>query len=348
VKHTTLITPLDLSINYNRDAYVGYEHMSGELISGTLDELKLKIEYMKLQDIPELLTDRRKYIVNFNLAYFHVIMEVLPEIFRVRALDPNILFVLHVDLDKATESSIYSYTLDLLDANGIDYFIVGTPVPGVGMALPVVTRMTNFSYMSSMRQMSELSLEASLPDIKLVLDKICEFSAVTSNKRRKVYLSRRKVRFHSLDEGSDYLGYKDDSRLYGEAELEQYLAELGFDIVCPEDFNSFDDQVKLLAETDVLITSTGSGLVNLGFMPEGGLVVELRCELLFGHIGGQWHEPYQMLIGEYVDLSYIKRHTHILISNPDKEAGKMVEALKGLRPLLLAPTRTTLQSLEGQ
>lgn len=335
MKHTSLPSTLDIGVNYSAEGWAGYSFSGGGFFAGDIDGVASKFgAHYSVVDIPELVSDRRKYLVLFNLAYFHAIMDTLTLIFRVQAVDPGILFVVYVDRTRVEISTVFSYMLQVLDANTVEYVVIETPANMRGTGLesvehPLVSRVTNFSYPAN--------FEPTLADVGVAFDRVLEFAGssvgVDAPKGdRKVYLSRRKVGYVELpaELASEYAGYKSDLRLSGEKELERYFSGLGFEIVCPEDFSSFEEQVRYMSGVEVLVSSTGSGLMNVGLMPSGGLVVELRCELLFGWIGGEWLQPYQILIGEYADISYIKGHTHILVNAAGKEALSVIDALKSL------------------
>lgn len=343
MRHTSLPSAFDIEVNYNADAWVGHSFSGGGFFSGDLESLTSKFGgYCVAQGIPELTTNRRKYLVLFNLAYFHSIIDTLTLVFKVESVSPGMLFVIYVDSTQVGNSEVFPYMLKVLKANGIDFVVVETPynVSGTGLEHvehPVISRVTNFSYIGSENERVTAGFDATLVDVKYALDRVREFAvgSVESIGSRKTYLSRKKVGYVSLpaELAAEYEGYASDLRLSGEEELEEYLRGEGFEIVCPEDFSNYEEQVRYLSDVRVLVSSTGSGMLNLGLMPDGGTVVELRCELLFSNDGreGEFLEPYQVLIGQYADISYIKGHTHILVSAKEKEASGVIDALKKLK-----------------
>lgn len=78
--------------------------------------------------------------------------------------------------------------------------------------------------------------------------------------RRRIFLSRAKARFRTIT---------------NEAEVFSYLKSQGFEMIHAEDL-SWLDQRALFSQASHLITLHGAGLSNILFMPEGGLVVEIR------------------------------------------------------------------------
>jgi hypothetical protein len=103
---------------------------------------------------------------------------------------------------------------------------------------------------------------------------------------RKVYCSRRKTDYktgHWItgDKDPETLKIKDDSsRVSDELALESYLISNGFEIIYPEDFKSFEDQIKYFSSVKTLVSTTGAGLVNMCFMKDRTQVVELTIPMM--------------------------------------------------------------------
>lgn len=106
------------------------------------------------------------------------------------------------------------------------------------------------------------------------------------NPFRKVYCSRGKTKYKTGswitgDKDPETLTIKDDSsRMSDEVALESYLKSNGFEIVYPEDFESFEDQIKYFSSVKTLISPTGAGLINMCFMKDGCQVVELTIPMM--------------------------------------------------------------------
>ena len=66
----------------------------------------------------------------------------------------------------------------------------------------------------------------------------------------------------------------DIRRLENEADLTPMLKKAGFEMVAMEDL-SFEEQIRLMGETRVLMAPHGAGLTNMIFCPEGTQVVEI-------------------------------------------------------------------------
>jgi capsular polysaccharide biosynthesis protein len=83
---------------------------------------------------------------------------------------------------------------------------------------------------------------------------------------RKVYVSRANAR----------------RRVLNEPELLPLLREYGFEIVACEEL-SLREQIRLFAETSVLMGAHGSGLNNSVFMPPGGKLLEIYNPLRWNY-----------------------------------------------------------------
>jgi capsular polysaccharide biosynthesis protein len=76
---------------------------------------------------------------------------------------------------------------------------------------------------------------------------------------RRVFISRARARIR---------------RLVNEEEIAPALARAGFEAVHMEDL-SFEEQIRLMGETKVLLAPHGAGLTNMMFCPPGTHVVEI-------------------------------------------------------------------------
>ena len=115
-----------------------------------------------------------------------------------------------------------------------------------------------------------------VPSQSIVLDySISEFQLDTWNEiktklykesankpKRKVYLSRK------------YQDQKDTSRKFNDIDVEEVFKRYGFEIVYPE-LLSFQEQVQIYAETEILAGPVGSAMHNAAFMSENSTVLIL-------------------------------------------------------------------------
>lgn len=121
-----------------------------------------------------------------------------------------------------------------------------------------------------------------------------------STPTEKVYLSRRKVSRSSTT----------NLRVSDESVLEDYVESLGFRVVYPEDFGSYEEQLELLVATKVLMSATSSSLASSMFMAPGATVVELSTSLLY-----QPREEPNNIIANYYEIARVFDLNFLAINN---------------------------------
>ena len=144
---------------------------------------------------------------------------------------------------------------------------------------------------------------------------------------RKVYLSRSKTIQPPITEtlGTDLGKIKqvnifDDERCSNEQLLEKYLSDLGFEIICPEDFDSMEEQIKYFHTVKTLIAVTGSGLANMLWMKPNGKVIEISVPII---VRGE--ESLQYL---YPELAYGANLQHSHLPNPSRSAEEVIQRIE--------------------
>lgn len=146
---------------------------------------------------------------------------------------------------------------------------------------------------------------------------------------RKVYLSRRKTTQPPITEtlGTDLSKLKevsifDDERCSNEDLLEQYLSDLGFEIICPEDFNTTEEQIKYFHTVKTLIAVTGSGLANMLWMKPEGKVIEISVPII---VRGE--ETLQYL---YPELAFGANLQHSHLVNQSRTAEEVIQRIESV------------------
>lgn len=160
---------------------------------------------------------------------------------------------------------------------------------------------------------------------------------------RNVYVSRRRqdeLRPHATEVEKTEFFY-DGLRIDNEYALESYLFDLGFDIVYPEDFEGFDQQVNFFHSVKTIVSLTSSGLTNAVFMQPGGTVIEVASPIIARPTenGNKVGTLQKSIHNFYKDLSFLKNHTHISIQNPNYSVDDVVNTIEsnvGLKDFLRA------------
>lgn len=127
---------------------------------------------------------------------------------------------------------------------------------------------------------------ATAPDVAQNLHKV-----FTSNsfKSRRVYISRSLARYR---------------RLVNESDLLPIIKDFGFELIHAENL-SFESQVKLFSEAEVILSPHGAGLTNMLFSPSPALILELfeptAARPHYWMMSHALGHNYACLVGETID-----------------------------------------------
>lgn len=272
----------------------------------------------------------KKFLITLQKNFFHALAETLVDIWREHKLNKNVLFVFaekdledYVNIQNRGIDSIYSLFFELLDKNNVKYIRAdigeknGHSPDRPGSYLKI----NNFYYIE--RKQSANSPVELKEVVDLLLDMVV--GADKPMPEKKVYLTRKHADPGPSPDGvvfPEHILFKDDRRLNDEEIVEQYFRNLGFEIIVPEEFESFSEQIKYMSTVKTLVSVTSSGLLNTLFMQDGGLLVELLTPLYrnFGAIPDK-------SIHSYTFLSYLKKLTHVSIPH-DRDPAEILAAIE--------------------
>jgi hypothetical protein len=147
---------------------------------------------------------------------------------------------------------------------------------------------------------------------------------------KKIYLSRGKV----------FLNTTVGDRASREEILEDYMRTLGFIVVYPEDFETYEQQLEVIASARVVASVTSSALLSSIFMSPGSTVVEFAVELFHQDAISSDIKPiyYGMAPTHYYQVSGSFNLNYVAINN-DGNSVNLVDTIEsniGLKSLLLA------------
>ncbi len=167
---------------------------------------------------------------------------------------------------------------------------------------------------------------------------------------RNVYLTRSKVQkdVSKLAEQAAGLSFRSDDRVDSEEELSKTFSELGFEVVAPEDFKDFHEQLNFFYSVKTLASLTSSGLSNALFMQPGGTVVEISTPLVvispmlsaektvvdMESLDGSDPTMAQELHMFYKLIAYLKDHTYLSINNPGRKSADIKKSIDSNYKLL--------------
>lgn len=279
--------------------------------------------------------ETENFVIKYDPFFGHTILDTLPWIFFMAANRPKAKFILLVkdyldrqsmdnskrlnknllDLKKRSEQNVFDFTVSALDRLKIDYQTISlgdNEMMVLSNAFVVIKNPTEFGRHSAIACM-----------LDFIKKEIIRQDTLND---RKVYISRRKV---STD---DFVDENDTSnnqhRIINEEKFELFLSSLGFEIVYPEDFKTFDEQINFFASVKVLAGCTTSGLNNQLWMRDGGTVIEFATPIyLLNHF--EIHTHYQA-------VASFKAHNIIRIPVVDNNAESIIKNIKSNKHLLSA------------
>lgn len=145
---------------------------------------------------------------------------------------------------------------------------------------------------------------------------------------RKVYLSRKHFYERPVYEqeiaAKNALIVNHDNRIDDHEKLELFLEELGFEIINPEKFPSFEDQIQYFSEVKCVASLTSSGLVNAIFMQPKQTVLEITTPLplFYGNIFEDQIHYYHAM------TAFSKYHKYIAINNLTRSVDLVIDQIK--------------------
>lgn len=140
------------------------------------------------------------------------------------------------------------------------------------------------------------------------------------NPFRKVYVSRRKVGSPNKTVYRDEFGNFNDislDRVDDEEQLENIFKSFGFEIVYPEDFSDFIEQLNFFNSVKTIASLTSAGLSNMSFMQPGGNVVEIITPLTARPLNGAGEPGFmnREFHNYYKNMAVTKNHFYVGIPN---------------------------------
>jgi hypothetical protein len=266
----------------------------------------------KRDDIVEVLSDQKKFLVFLDTQFYHLIADTIGQIFSELRKDPDILIVLDCrDLSESEDRYVSerAKVIELLDIANVKYAIVNSSRGGI--------LMNNFYYYSQ-QDRSDWFRFKDVRDTfaKLVVGEVRDpykkiYVSRTAAKGKEDRISSCQLHWNIAKEtGTLQPGaiFEDDIRILDEELLENYLASHGFHIFRETDFENLFDQAKMFSEATVIMGATGAGLVNACFMrPETSLIEICSAMSNVSIDSGYWEfalHPNYVIIAMANDLNY--------------------------------------------
>ena len=265
-----------------------------------------------------MISANKKILVSLNIGLYNFYYDCLNLILRANKIAPDATIILDVTgISTDLEKPYFKFVLKLLDDLDINYELFD---PSDLNAIYI-----NDFYTLSQQQVS-------FEDVEYLYGIVQKYIHNTELKPfRNIYVSRKNVERRDYPKQKPGLMFNGDNRILDEDALEDYLVSLGFEVVYPEDFDDFVDQINYFYEAKTIISATSSGMTNAIFMQPGGTMIELMTPLVLA-LGNPYGEDdidaQDILHHLYQIIAYNKRHTYIGIPNHGRESKTIKETIQ--------------------
>ena len=275
----------------------------GSVLVGTYDPDSEDLKQFQGKEYTnEALLDKKlkKFFVPYSYEFGHFFTDTLAGILLKLEKNKSIVLVVPPVAPRERNNltgpiKAISYILDYFSRLGVSLL----PVPDAQTDDEIVlVKVANLEF--------QPRVDLNAWSVKKVRD-FCRSLPQISKERinRRVYLSRQETK-ETLLVPVEELKYSrkhpdyfpiNYPRIPNEQKLLELIGSSEFPLpietIVPENIATFSDQVRILSETDVLISSTSSGLFNMLFMPENSTVIELVTPLTV------WDSPRDGYLSSY-------------------------------------------------
>lgn len=300
--------------------------------SATYNEFYLNSALHTIPPVEKLLdlrSDAKKIFLTMPTSVYHLFIDFAGKLLQEISIDPSIELVMddHALRFPIPGNQLYVGLLDLFKKLGIKVTVVSLHEYD-GIALNNVLLLSGNPI--------QRNYEQYLYKAALTLVRNKEVKPF-----RKVFLSRRHMGHRPAPPESPWLTVPNDNRIDDHAAIERYFLSLGYEIVIPDNFTSLEEQVNFFYETEILVSTTSSGITNAVFMQDGQTVVELQTPLVV-HIPGvlsvatgdpaidfsQKMVAVEQLHYFYVKVAFNKKHKYLSICNMTRATSDIVDQIE--------------------
>lgn len=275
----------------------------------------------------DLRSEKTKVLLTLHSGMFHFWYDNVGPLLDFLNKNPDTVVLLdnsvmriNEDVLDSVDKSFYSFLLKMLDDMGVKHFeFTYERIPGI-----VINNCYFFVH-------GERIVDSPKVIYNHIKDRYIRNESVEPY--RNVYISRKYMedRTYRPGEMKPGLSFNHDNRIDDESILEKFFSENGFDIVAPEEFETFEDQINFFNEARTVISLTSSGLTNTIFMQPGTNLVELVTPLIatrwFDEAAGA-NDAEESLHHLYVLIAFQKGMKHFGIPNELRDAQSLVDYIK--------------------
>ncbi|MFM6944060.1 MAG: glycosyltransferase 61 family protein [Bacteroidota bacterium] len=270
-------------------------------------------------------SDSKKFVFFDKISVYHLFIEIVPSIIDVLINYPDTEIILHLGQSQALGQPQIS--IFLKNFCGFLNSKYNNRITIMHKSKDIDISINNYIIIDACFYLP------SAESINKARSLILEYVGVTKDPFRKVYLSRKKTGFHPYNKDLAISSFSTNQRILDEEKLELFLAKNGFEIVVPENFDSFVDQLRLLSQTTILISATSSGLGGMIAMMPGTSVVEIVTTIDFIHDEDDKRYLRQMFHNQYGPTCFTLGLNNARIPNVDRKAETIIETIKASKSL---------------
>lgn len=242
------------------------------------------------------MNNKDEYFVYVRMAYFHFITDTLAPIILEHSKNPNRHFVLINDEYSKWEQYTHPYFL----IQFLDYYKIRYTIFDEYLNIDDTSE-GHLTLDTAIGAFNELPIETFHKYLSPFVDtKIIPF--------RKVYLTRKGITDNMVLEENNNM-YQDHFRVDDESKLEKYFISKNFEILRPENFKNFEEQIKYFYETKILVGLNGAGLTNMLFMQKNQFVIDLLPEVQTPSN----QKIYPKLCSFYFTFSWLCEHYYLMV-----------------------------------
>ena len=152
---------------------------------------------------------------------------------------------------------------------------------------------------------------------------------------RDIFLSRRQMGNRVYPNAPEWAWSNNDNRIDDHNRIEDYFKSIGYEIIIPENLNSFEEQINTFYEARTIVSTTSSGLTNSLFMQPGQTMVELVTPLMI-HVSEnpnadddaeRWRIQ-EELHHFYSILALHKKHKFLMLGNKYRSSQEVIDQIE--------------------
>ena len=313
-----------------------YELVSEEqLIFFTLDGRACEIGSPD-SSFDSFLSDDKKIFLKVSGSQFHLLYDTIGVVFHLFDHDPETLFILNTGEVNANDliHNLREFFFKLLDFYKVRYEIYSPDLQSNKVNAKNFYRRKDVQH-----DMFSHKVAASLSRYTrpFIINKNVE-------PFRKVYLSRRvanKKKNNAYSSSWPIVQIPEHffNRVDNEEKLENFFSSNGFEIVYPENFKTFEEQINFFNEVKTLISLSGAGLSNALFMQDNCNIIELFTSHWIWRNAKDNNNNIRQLREEehffYNSIAFEKGQEYVAVNNKEKRAEDVIHKFN-TNPILKA------------